>query len=63
MVRMDRALPVIPTFKCIFRRYPTRRGQNLDVYLIRMTRINPMIHLRPISLLVRLAGISRRTDD
>lgn len=61
MIRMDQALPVIPTFG-MYRAYarPERPETKLipDIWI---TPIEGMIHLRPASLLIGLVGISGRT--
>jgi len=59
---MDRALPVIPTSRVYPGYARPQGGETKFIPNIWMNRIKGMIHLRPASLLIRLVGISRRTD-
>jgi hypothetical protein len=62
MIRMDQALPVIPTFGTYWS-YPRPQGGETGFLVnIWMSPIEGMIHLRPASLLVGLVGISGRID-
>jgi hypothetical protein len=61
MIRMDQALPVIPTFGTYWGYARTQRAETNLVPNIWITLIGGMIHLRPASLLIGLVGISGRT--
>ena len=61
MIRMDHALPVIPTFGTYFGYARPPGGETKFVPNIWMNPIEGMIHLRPASLLIRLVGTSGRT--
>ena len=60
MIRMDQALPVIPTFGTYFGYARLHPGETKFVPNIWMALIEGMIHLRPASPPVGLVGISGR---
>jgi len=61
IIRMDRAVPVIPT-SGTYHRYARSQASETGLVLnIWMGQIAGMIHLRPVSLLIRLVGICGRT--
>ena len=63
MIHMDQALPVIPTFGTYSGYARLQRAETKLVPNIWITPIEGMIHLRLVSLLIRLVGISGRTHD
>jgi hypothetical protein len=60
MIRMDQILPVIPTFGTYWGYARPTAGETKFIPNIWMGLIEGMIHLRPVSLLVGLVGISGR---
>jgi hypothetical protein len=60
MIHMDQALPVIPTFGTHWGYARPQGGETDFIPNIWMNLIEGMIHLRPVSLLIRLVGISGR---
>ena len=62
MVRMDRALPVIPTFGMYPGYARPQGGETKYIPNIWMNQIKGMIQLRPVTLLIGLIGIYGRTD-
>jgi hypothetical protein len=62
MIRMDQALPVIPTFGTYWGYARSPGDETRFIPNIWITLIKGMIHLRPASLLIRLVGISGRAD-
>ena len=60
IIRMDQAVPVIPTFGTYFGYARPQRGETRFVLKIWMAWIAGMIHLGPASPLIRLVGTSGR---
>jgi hypothetical protein len=61
MIRMDQALPVIPTFRMYWAYARPHPGETRFIPNIWITLIKGMIHLRPASHTVGLVGTSGRT--
>lgn len=63
IIRMDQAVPFIPTGGMYYRYAPPRSSETVHILKIWIGRIAGMIHLRPATLLIRLVGISGRVCD
>jgi hypothetical protein len=63
IIRMDQAIPVIPTSGTYYGYARPRLDETALILKIWIGRIAGMIHFGPVSLLVRLVGISGRTRD
>jgi len=63
IIRMDQAVPVIPTSGTYYGYARPRSSETRFILKIWIGRIAGMIHLRPVSLLIRVVGISGRIRD